>query len=113
MTDLLAALDAMPEKALIAEDLETPNGEVCALGALGKARGIDMAKIDPEDPEQVAAAFDIAECMAAEIVYMNDEHCDFKYVDNQRVQFTPMERWQYMRDWAAKQICANGPASAP
>ncbi len=29
LRDLLAALDAMPEKALVASELETPQGEVC------------------------------------------------------------------------------------
>lgn len=106
LTDLLAALDAMPEKALIAEDLESPTGEVCALGALGKARGLDMSKIDPEDPPQVAAAFDIAEPLAQEIVYINDEHCNYRWVNNQRVAFTPEERWKYMRDWVAGKIKA-------
>jgi len=101
---MLAALDAMPDKALVVGELETPEGDVCALGALGKVRGIDMAKIDPEDPPQVAAAFDIAEQLAQEIVYMNDEYYDFEYIGNMRVDITPEKRWQKMRDWVAKQI---------
>ena len=105
--DMLAALDAMPEKALVVGELETPEGDVCALGALGKVRGIDMAKIDPEDPPQVAAAFDIAEQLAQEIVYMNDEYYDFEYIGNMRVDITPEKRWQKMRDWVAKQIKAE------
>lgn len=100
---LLAALDAMPEKRLIVNELEA-NGEVCAIGALGRARGIDMSSIDPECPEQVAPLFDIAECLAQEVVYMNDEYIDYKYVDGKRVDYTPEERWQKMRGWVAKQI---------
>ena len=46
---------------------------VCAIGAVGKQRGIDMTKIDADDPPQVAGAFGIAQAMAQEIVYINDE----------------------------------------
>ena len=53
--DLLAAMDAMPEKRLITHELEE-DGEVCAIGALCRARGVDMATIDPEEPEEVASA---------------------------------------------------------
>lgn len=95
--DLLAALDAMPEKALITEELEA-DGNVCALGALGLQRDIDMANLDPEEPEHVAAAFDIATCLAQEIVYMNDEWGGRNE--------TPEQRWARMRGWVSKQILA-------
>lgn len=102
---LLAALDAMPQKALITHALETPTGEVCAIGALGKARGIDMTDVDSDEPSEVAPLFDIAECLAQEVVYMNDEYFDFHYPDNRtRTAYTPEERWQKMREWVAKQI---------
>jgi hypothetical protein len=109
LSDLLAAIDAMPQKALITHELETFNPEsgrldVCALGALGHARGIDMAKIDPEEPDDVAAAFDIASPLAREIVYMNDEYFDYEYIGNQRVEITPEKRWEKMRAWVANQI---------
>ena len=104
LIDLLAALDAMPDKVLIAGDLETTEGDVCALGALGKARGINMADIDPEDPPQLAAAFDIAEQLAQEIVYVNDEHFDFHYDSGKRVEVTPEERWVGMRKWIVGKI---------
>lgn len=103
LVDLLAALDAMPEKALVPGELETADGAVCALG---RVRGIDMQKIDPEDPPQVAAAFDIAEQLAQEIVYMNDEHFDYAWEGSKRVDFSPEQRWIGMRAWVAKQIKA-------
>src|SRR5580704_5504144 len=96
LRDLLAALDAMPEKALIIGELKTEDGEVCALGALAVARGMDTTKIDPEEPEQVGSAFDISHQLAAEIAYMNDECFDFRYENNKRVEYTPEERWQKM-----------------
>lgn len=113
--DLLAALDAMPEKRLITGALQEETGEVCALGSLGKARGIDMAKIDPECPEQVAPAFDIAECLAQEVVFMNDEYyCGprFDPVTRTYVAQTPEELWTKMRAWVAEQI-GSVPAKGP
>lgn len=104
--DLLSSLDSMPEKALVIGELQDSSGNVCALGALGRDRGIDMSKVDPEDPEQVAKAFDIAEQLAREIVYMNDEQCDSKWDDaaKRHVDSTPEERWVMMRKWVAAQI---------
>jgi hypothetical protein len=95
LSDMLAALDAMPEKALVASELETPEGNVCALGALGKARGIDMSRIDAEEPVAVAEAFNCAHQLAQEIVYHNDEGW---YGE------TPEQRWVRMRKWVAAQI---------
>ena len=89
LRDLLAALDAMPVKALVAHELETEQGDVCALGAVGKARGVDLSALDPEEPEQVAGAFNIAPCLAQEIVYENDEGDSWKE--------TPEHRWELMR----------------
>ena len=106
LTDMLAALDAMPVKELVIGELETPNGDVCALGALGKVRGIDMGKIDPEDPAQVAAAFDIAIPLAQEIVFMNDEYFEDRWDAQIRksIVLTPEERWRSMRKWIAAKV---------
>lgn len=106
LTDLLAALDSMPVKALVPHDLETPDGEVCALGALGKARGLDMSKIDPGEPDEVAVAFGVASPLVQEIVYMNDEYYDsiFDSVFNRWVDITPEQRWTRMRAWVASKI---------
>lgn len=93
--ELLEALDAMPEKKLIADELEA-EGAFCTIGVLGHKRGINMAEIDPDDPEHVAAEFDIAAALAQEVVYMNDECC----YHNE----TPEQRWLRMRNWVAKQI---------
>ena len=96
LREMLAALDAMPEKALVAHELETQEGDVCALGALGKARGIDMQRLDPEEPEDVAAAFDVAPQLAREIVYFNDEVGEHGE--------TCEQRWKRMREWVARRI---------
>lgn len=107
LRDLLAALDAMPEKALVADSLVTAEGEFCTLGALGRVRGIDMTKLDPEDRESVAGAFGIATAMAQEIVYMNDEYEDGHRCWSGRWVYEPEtdeERFERMRAWVAKQI---------
>lgn len=92
--DLIIALDAMPVKELIRHDLER-NGEVCAIGALGIKRSVDMKSLDPEDPEQVGKAFGISSMLAQEIVYVNDEW---------RREQSPEERWTRMRRWASEQL---------
>lgn len=98
LREMREALDAMPEKRLIAEELVNEDGEHCAMGIVGAARKIDMSGIDPEEPGEVAAAFDIAEVLAREIAYENDD---------QYSSFTPEKRWEYMRKWVEKRIKAE------
>ncbi len=95
LTELITALDAMPNKRLIAGALEH-EGQVCALGALGKARGIDLNKLHPADGDAIAAAFDIAEPLAREVAFTNDEGC---FGDD-----TPEGRFNYMRRWAQSNL---------
>lgn len=75
LRELAAALDAMPEKRLIANELRSADGEFCTLGVLGDVRGIEMSRLDPDDRDSVAAAFGIAPTLAAEIVFENDDAC--------------------------------------
>lgn len=89
--EMIAALDALPQPRLIVGELEQA-GEVCAIGSVGRQRGLNMADIDIEDREQLAEAFGIATAMAAEIMYENDEAC-FR-------PETPEQRFQRMRAWA-------------
>lgn len=114
LREMLAALDAMPNKRLVREHLQVdgtqcaygepdviigadelvdatgnvlPMGGVCALGSVGAARGMDMSGI--------------AHAMTCEIVYWNDEF--------QRE--TPEERWVRMRQWTETQITKSKPDS--
>lgn len=93
--ELLSALEAMPVKRLIANELED-SGEFCTLGVLGAARGIDMTEINPEDPGRVSKEFNIAGALAQEVVYMNDEGTYF--IEE------PEERWQRMHKWVSIQL---------
>ena len=82
-------------------------GDVCALGALGRVRGLDMSTLDPEDAEGVAAAFSANEKIIRDIVYHNDEFFDYAYEAGVRRIITPEERWQKMRDRIASLITSE------
>lgn len=92
--DLVEALDAMPVKRLIRNELRK-DGEVCALGALGEKRGMNLEAMDPEDYEIVGSEFGVAHQLAREVVYENDE---IAYSQ------TPEERWARMRAWASANL---------
>lgn len=95
---LREALDAMPEKRLIAGAFSDEHGAVCALGSLDpRPRHPSGRIVDPEDPEEVGQHFGIARALAAEIVYENDE-------GEWRRSETPEARWIRMRDWVERQI---------
>lgn len=94
LRELLAALDALPEKRLVSDELEI-EGEVCAIGAVGRARGVDMERLDPEDHEQVAAAFEIPNSLACEIMYLNDDYYTLE---------TPENRYIRMHAWVRAQL---------
>lgn len=100
LTEMLAALDAMPEKRLIAGELETSDGSYCALGVVGKARGLPLGSLDPEDAEAVAKTFNIAPALAREIVYVNDEEAAYWRKE------APDDRWRRVRAWVTEQIAS-------
>lgn len=95
LRELRDALDAMPVKELISGELEA-NGCHCALGVVGASRGIDMTTIDPYERHIVAERFDVAEAMAAEIMYINDES---GYGPD-----APAKRWKAVRNWVEQNI---------
>ena len=99
LADLAAALDAMPEKVLIHGDLVNKAGDCCALGAVAIHRHMPIEgvmAIDPEDSEQVAKAFNVAEALAREVAYQNDEMG--------RSGETPQQRWERIRLWVAERL---------
>jgi len=126
LRELAAAMDAMPVKELAAESLVTEEGEFCTLGVLGQARSLDMAPIDPEDWDAVAAAFNLAPSMVREIVYENDESVSTdnwievelcgplspywpdrgrrhrSYRIDLPADEVARQRWAHMREWVAK-----------
>lgn len=101
LRELAASMDAMPEKLLIAGRLIDRKGCPCAIGAVCKARGTDVSKVDYEDPDSVARAIGVARCMAAEIAYENDEAGSSLE--------TPEARWQRMRKWVNDNLLPESP----
>lgn len=105
LSDLCAALDAMPDKKLITGRLFQPPGDTtaqtyeggfCTLGVLGAARGLDMEGIDPHAYNDIAQTFGCAYSLAREIMAENDE--------GGPPNETPAARWERMRAWVAARI---------
>jgi hypothetical protein len=109
LRELEAALLALPEKRLIADHLEA-NGEVCALGALGRYKQTPLPA-EPKHSDEYGEwqeDYEIEELMvnfgqslgvprlvAVEIVCRNDD----KWLHN-----TPETRYQRMLSWTRKQL---------
>jgi len=132
LRELAEALDAMPDKRLYPGSFATAEGEFCTLGVLGEKRGTKMDDLGDEDwcdTALVGERFGIANAMAAEIMYLNDEHMvdTWKLVGieicgpvrpwypdwgnhTKTVQVRndnhPQERWQRMRDWVRENLVA-------
>lgn len=98
LLELIAALDALPEKILIDDDLQR-GANVCAIGSVGLRRGVDMSQIDPYDYDTLAGKFGIAHQLVREIEYTNDEAS---------WGLTPEQRWKFVRDWALSNLKATG-----
>ena len=97
LRELIVALDALPKKELIANELRHGD-EVCALGSVGVRRDIDLEVLDPEDRVALAKTFGVAAPLIQEIEWVNDEMGLYLYPD------TPEKRWQRVRQWAVENI---------
>ena len=95
LLELSKALDAMSDKKLIVGKLVDNVGDCCTIGAVCKARGIDVSKVDYEYPEAVGKLVGISQSMAAEIAYENDER---------NSELTPEQRWTEMRKWVDENL---------
>jgi hypothetical protein len=113
LRELVEALDALPEKKLIAHEfvVYAPSfvpptlskhvvPGVCAIGSVGLKRGVDLLAVDPDNYDRIAAIFGIAHQLVQEIEYINDEALCYA---------TPEQRWQKIRDWAVQQLRKNWP----
>lgn len=82
LRELADAMDAMPEKVLISNELINDEGDCCTIGVVCKT----------------GAAVGIAHQMAAEIEYENDECGPWSRAE------TPEERWKRMRAWVDSKL---------
>lgn len=117
LIELRDALDALPDQKLCGHDFQRPDGACCAIGAVGKARGIDMTDMDPEgatESGQLTEMFNIANAMVREIEFMNDDDYawwgqkDGESMDeyNDRMD---SKRWTRVREWADRKIKSTAP----
>jgi hypothetical protein len=95
LRELRDALDDMPAKRLIADEL-TIEGDACALGAVARWRGLDVTGIDADDHDSIHWHFGISNALAREIIWANDESWPYPK--------TPEERWRKMRWWVEAQL---------
>lgn len=97
--EAIAALDALPVRELVREDLQhQKSGEVCTLGAVGLQRGLDMSGLDAYDYESVVPKFGIASALGQEIMWENDEGVYRPERETKR------QRWERMRNWLVSRI---------
>lgn len=106
LRELAAAMDAMPEKRLVSGSLQTRDGDCCAIGAVCKAKGLDLTQHEHDRAsdlyelnESIAKSLDVAECLVQEIEFINDD-----WGPNGE---TPEQRWSRVRSWVAKKIEAR------
>ncbi len=93
--ELAEEMDKMPDKVLIADELIDSYGQCCTMGVVCKSRGLDASKIDYDESWHVGRAVGIAEQLASEIAFMNDEWSPGEL---------PQQRWIRMRKWVNEQI---------
>lgn len=106
LLEMAAALDAMPIKELIAGELINEHGKCCAIGAVCKARSLDVSRVVYYDPDAVADVIGVAPAMAAEIAYENDEGDEPFWRVGLRPE-EPAERWLRMRTWVTQNLRQN------
>lgn len=97
-------MDAMPVKRLVDGVLEA-DGEFCTLGVIAHSRGVKAEH--PDCVEEAQRLLDIADAMAREIVYENDEAGYYTNCNPQTGRYepeTPEQRWVRMRDWVSSKI---------
>lgn len=109
LRELRDALDSMPAKRLVSRQLQSAQGEACALGRLAQVRGKDLTEYaDAEECDlqelngELAEMFDVAECLVQEVEYENDEGGSG----------TPEKRWEWMRKWVERHIRNEEPPRA-
>lgn len=96
LLELAEAMDAMPEKRLIAHELISESGEMCTIGVVCKKRNLNVSAVDIYYPDEVGSLVGIASQMAAEIEYENDERGPSTE--------TPEQRWIRMRKWVSDNL---------
>jgi hypothetical protein len=94
LREALAALEALPKPRLVAGEFEA-EGAYCLLGAVARQRGVEsqhlIGQVLEGDYRGVVETFGIADSMAREIMYMNDEGGPWEESDENR--YARMVSW--------------------
>ncbi len=132
LRELAAAMDAMPEKVLIA-GAAAADGCVCTLGVVAQARGLDLQALDADmqdwEWDSIAKQLGVSPALVREVMWENDEvFGDDRWIEfevcgpmrqhwpdwgkHKRTALVPdptagARRWRYMRDWVAKHLAAS------
>ena len=94
LREMLASMDSLPERKLIAGELQDKSGAVCAIGSVGASRGLDMSHLNYcENSEAVASFFGIARSLAAEIEFINDDDFHFSTSETAERRFERVWKW--------------------
>lgn len=100
LRQLRIALLALPDKRLIHGLLEDDEGGVCAVGAYGKHKGLDLSTFAVDsDTDEVGIAGGMPSLVAWKVVEMNDIELD---------HVTPEQRYSRMLAWIESQLAAAG-----
>jgi len=101
LKELRQAILNLPKRELF-KDRFNKEGGVCALGALGLKRNMDMCELDsqiendePVETKFIAHKFGITPTLAWEIIYANDD---------ERSSVTPSKRYRRFLKWLDKKI---------
>jgi hypothetical protein len=94
LLEMWKAMTTLPEPKLIANSLIDVDGQVCALGSVARARGLDLNWIDPESRAFMGTIFGIPDALAKEIMFMNDDW---------RTE-TPEARYVRMKKWIESEL---------
>lgn len=90
LRELKAALESLPKKALISGFMEHDD-MVCALGAVGKARGMnDLERFNDSGTYALSKSLGITQTLATVIIYQND-YCAKMMMPN--VRYDAMLYW--------------------
>jgi hypothetical protein len=110
LREMLAALDAIPDKRLASHVMEEEaDGTVCAIGSVGRARNLDMRDLKPDSYDEhefaliVAKKFKISVPLAREIMFENDDHPYYAMASSE----SPEDRFSRMRRWVASHIISE------
>lgn len=106
LRELRDALLALPDKRLICGALVDEDGEVCAIAAYGRRKGLDLSKFGAySGSDEVGIEGGMPKLVAWKVVEMNDVEFD---------HLTPEQRYVKMLAWVEARLHSDpDPAAAP